>query len=534
MPPGAPLRHPETGEILSGSPFMSGLIVQISALFFTVGYAYGKGAGTVKDLTAAINMVVKTFAGMAGLIFLLLVIAQFVAFFSFTNIATVLAANLADFLETVPLGATSYIIIFVLVIFLLDLILTGAVAKWAIFAPVFIPLFMRLGGDPNLVLAAYRVGDSPANVITPLNVYLAVMVGFAAKYQKDAGIGTIVSLMLPYTVVLLVLWTLLLIVWQWFGIPLGPGLNRPDKKPGGNDVRSRQGARHHRRRPRRRAGAAVRDAAAEVDLDRPGLCRRDPRLRRVARRRPARDRLRRRGARHRRATRWWSATSATASGPSVLFYGHYDVQPVDPLELWDNDPFDPKIVTRADGSKMLVGRGTADDKGQLMTFVEACRAWKKVTGTLPVPVTVLLEGEEESGGVEPAAVPRRQPRRAARRLRADLRHQHVGRRRRRRSPPRLRGLCGEEIVDPRRRPRPALGLLRLGGDQPEPRAGEDHRRPARRRRADHAARLLRRRAGAAGRRCARAGRSSASARRRSSARSASRSRPARRAARCWR
>ena len=97
---------------------MSGLIVLISALFFTVGYAYGKGAGTVKDLTAAINMIVKTFSGMAGLIFLLLVIAQFIAFFSFTNIATVLAANLADFLETVPLGATSYIIIFVLVIFL--------------------------------------------------------------------------------------------------------------------------------------------------------------------------------------------------------------------------------------------------------------------------------------------------------------------------------------------------------------------------------------------------------------------------------
>jgi acetylornithine deacetylase/succinyl-diaminopimelate desuccinylase-like protein len=86
------------------------------------------------------------------------------------------------------------------------------------------------------------------------------------------------------------------------------------------------------------------------------------------------------------------------SGPSVLFYGHYDVQPVDPLELWERDPFDPKIVTRADGSKMLVGRGTSDDKGQLMTFVEACRGWKAVTGKLPIPVTVLLEGEEESGG----------------------------------------------------------------------------------------------------------------------------------------
>lgn len=222
VPPGAPLRHPETGEILSGSPFMSGLIVQISALFFTIGFAYGKGAGTVKDLTAAIGMIVKTFSGMAGLIFLLLVIAQFIAFFSFTNIATVLAANLADLLETVPLGASSYIVIFIVVILLLDLLITGAVAKWAIFAPVFIPLFMRLGGDPNLVLAAYRVGDSPANVITPLNVYLGVMVGFAAKYQKDAGIGTIVSLMLPYTVVLTVLWTLLLIAWHLLGLPLGP------------------------------------------------------------------------------------------------------------------------------------------------------------------------------------------------------------------------------------------------------------------------------------------------------------------------
>ena len=87
------------------------------------------------------------------------------------------------------------------------------------------------------------------------------------------------------------------------------------------------------------------------------------------------------------------------TGPSALFYGHYDVQPVDPIELWEQDPFDPEIVTRPDGSKEIRGRGAADDKGQLMTFVEACRSWKAVTGGLPVPVTVLLEGEEESGGV---------------------------------------------------------------------------------------------------------------------------------------
>jgi aminobenzoyl-glutamate transport protein len=222
LPSGAVLRHPETGEIMSGSPFMSGLIVLISLLFFTVGYAYGRGAGTVNNLTEAINHVVATFAGLAGLIFLLLVIAQFIAFFSYTNMAVILASSLADTLEAMPIGTVAYIVIFVVAVLVIDLLITGAAAKWAIFAPVFVPLFMQLGKDPNLVLAAYRVGDSPANVITPLNVYLGVMVGFAQKYVKDAGIGTIVALMLPYTVVLAILWTLLLIGWYLAELPLGP------------------------------------------------------------------------------------------------------------------------------------------------------------------------------------------------------------------------------------------------------------------------------------------------------------------------
>ena len=216
------LRNQDTGGIMAGSPFMSGLIVLISLLFLVLGYAYGKGAGTIANVTAAIGLIVKTWSNLAGMIFLLFVIANFIAFFNYTNLATVLAVNLADFLQTTNLGATSYIILFVVVVAIIDIILTGALAKWAILAPVFVPLFMRLGGDPNLVLAAYRVGDSPMNVITPLNVYLAVMVGFANKYQKDAGIGTIVALMLPYTVVLLVLWTLMLILWYTFGLPLGP------------------------------------------------------------------------------------------------------------------------------------------------------------------------------------------------------------------------------------------------------------------------------------------------------------------------
>ena len=88
-----------------------------------------------------------------------------------------------------------------------------------------------------------------------------------------------------------------------------------------------------------------------------------------------------------------------AAGPSALFYGHYDVQPVDPLELWDHDPFEPFIETRADGTKAIRARGASDDKGQIMTFVEACRAWKAVAGSLPIPLSLLVEGEEESGGV---------------------------------------------------------------------------------------------------------------------------------------
>ena len=92
------------------------------------------------------------------------------------------------------------------------------------------------------------------------------------------------------------------------------------------------------------------------------------------------------------------AKNHDASGTKVLFYGHYDVQPADPLELWEGDPFEPVIVTLPDGSKEIRGRGASDDKGQMMTFIEACRAWKAVTGKLPIPITILLEGEEESGG----------------------------------------------------------------------------------------------------------------------------------------
>ena len=223
LPPGAPLRHPETGAIIGNSPLMNGLIVAITALFLVMGVAYGIGAGTMKSSTDVIGAITKTIAGLSGLIFLLLIISQFLAYFNYTNMATIAAVKMADALKNANLDALWLLIGFVFVVSLLDLVITGAIPKWAIFAPIFVPLLMRLNVAPEAVLAAYRVGDSPMNAITPLNAYFAMIVAFAQKYQKDAGVGTVVALMLPYVVVALVLWTLLLAAWHLLRLPWGLG-----------------------------------------------------------------------------------------------------------------------------------------------------------------------------------------------------------------------------------------------------------------------------------------------------------------------
>jgi aminobenzoyl-glutamate transport protein len=223
LPPGAPLRNPETGAIIGSSPFMNSLIVSIALLFLTCGICYGIGARTMTGTVDVVNAMTKAIASLSGLILLLLVISQFLAYFNYSNMATLAAVSLADVLEHANLDALWLLIGFVIVVFLLDLVITGAIPKWAIFAPVFVPLLMRLNVEPEAVLAAYRVGDSPMNAITPLNAYFAMIVTFAQRYEKDAGVGTVIALMLPYILVLCVLWTLLLVVWYLLGLPWGLG-----------------------------------------------------------------------------------------------------------------------------------------------------------------------------------------------------------------------------------------------------------------------------------------------------------------------
>ena len=195
----------------------------ITLVFLVSGFCYGRGAGTLTTGTEAIHAIEKIFAGLAGLIFLMLVLSQFIAYFNYSNMATVAAAELADVLEQADVGPLVLLVAFIVVMFLLDIILPGAFPKWAIFAPVFVPLFYRLGVGPETVLAAYRVGDSPMNVVTPLMAYLPLIVVTAQRYKKDAGIGTIISLMLPFSAALAVSWTLLFVVWYLLGIPFGLG-----------------------------------------------------------------------------------------------------------------------------------------------------------------------------------------------------------------------------------------------------------------------------------------------------------------------
>jgi len=221
--PDAPLRNPETGAIFNNSPLMESLIFIITMLFLVAGIGFGVGAKTFSSSVDVIAGIEKAFAGLAGLVFLLLLISQFIAYFNYSNMPTVIAVKMADFLEQADVGALPLLIGFILVIVLLDIIIPGSLPKWAIFAPIFIPLFMRLGVAPQTVLAAYRVGDSPANVITPLMVYLPFIVIVARRYDKTAGVGTIISLMIPYTLILLVAWIIFFAAWFLLGIPMGPG-----------------------------------------------------------------------------------------------------------------------------------------------------------------------------------------------------------------------------------------------------------------------------------------------------------------------
>ena len=223
LPSGAPLRDSATGALIGATPFMASLVFIISLAFLVCGIAYGVGAGTMKGGDATVNAMAKTFASLGGLLVMFMMIAQFIALFNWTNLPTVAAVEAAQLLERINVPSVVLLVLFMIVIFVLDIILPGVVPKWAIFAPVFIPIFNALNVAPQTLLAAYRVADSPMNVLTPLMVYLPFIVTIAQRYKKDAGMGTVIALMLPYTLVIFISWVILYVAWFLLGIPWGPG-----------------------------------------------------------------------------------------------------------------------------------------------------------------------------------------------------------------------------------------------------------------------------------------------------------------------
>lgn len=216
------LRDPETGSILSG-PFIKGIIPIILVFFVLTSVVYGKVVGVIKSSADIPTFMAEMMKSMSGFIVLVFVIAQFVAFFNWTNISVVMAVNGSGFLESINLTGFSAILLFILFVTVMNLFISSGSAMWSMLAPVFIPMFMLLDYSPAFVQVAFRIADSSTNMITPMNAYLPLILAYYQQYKKDAGIGTYFSTMLPYAVAFLVVWVIQLFIWYMLGLPLGPG-----------------------------------------------------------------------------------------------------------------------------------------------------------------------------------------------------------------------------------------------------------------------------------------------------------------------
>lgn len=220
IPENGLLRDPNTGDALR-SPFFKGIVMAIVLLFFIPGMVYGIIVKSIKNDKDVIKHITHSMKGLAGYIVLVFFAAQFVYFFRHSNLGLILAIDGATGLKTIGLTGLPLIISFMLLAAFINMFMGSASAKWAIMAPVFIPMFMLLDYHPGLTQAAFRVGDSVTNVITPMMSYFALIVTYAQKYDEKNGIGTIISLMLPYSLFLLLAWIVLISVWYFTGLPLG-------------------------------------------------------------------------------------------------------------------------------------------------------------------------------------------------------------------------------------------------------------------------------------------------------------------------
>jgi aminobenzoyl-glutamate transport protein len=216
------LRNPDTGDVLN-SPFLRGMVTLIFVFFLVPGYVYGKLTGAFTTDRDVIEGMAKSMSSLGLYIVLVFFAAQFVAFFGWSNLGPIVAVKGADLLIAMNLTGPLVFIPFIIMCAIVNLSLGSASAQWAITAPIFVPMLMLVGYSPEVIQAAYRIGDSTTNIITPMMSYFGLILAFATRYDRKLGIGTIIATMLPYSLFFLIGWVILFYVWVFgLGMPVGP------------------------------------------------------------------------------------------------------------------------------------------------------------------------------------------------------------------------------------------------------------------------------------------------------------------------
>lgn len=219
--PGSPFRG-EEGVL--DSPLLSDVVVPIALLFAIAGIVFGLSVGTVRTWSDVPEMMAKGLMSLAPVLVLFFAAAQFVAYFSWSNIGQVLAIRGSELLQAADLPVVVMFGGLVLLVTVLNFFITSGSAQYSLMAPVIVPLFLLVGVQPEVTQMLFRIGDSPTNIISPMSPYFALALGYVQQYYRKAGIGTLLSLTLPLSLIMLVSWFAFFVLWYAVGIPLGPGV----------------------------------------------------------------------------------------------------------------------------------------------------------------------------------------------------------------------------------------------------------------------------------------------------------------------
>ncbi|PHM29464.1 AbgT family transporter [Xenorhabdus innexi] len=223
IPENSILRNQETG-LIGNSPFLKSIVVFIFVFFAVPGIVYGYVTKTIKSNKDVVDGMAQSMSNLGLYLVIIFFASQFVAFFGWTNIGQIVAVKGAAFLNDINLHGGLLFIGFILICAFINLMIGSASAQWAVTAPIFVPMLMLAGYAPETIQAAYRIGDSVTNIITPMMSYFGLILAITVRYKKDAGIGTMLTMMLPYSVVFTLGWSLFFYLWVFvFGLPVGPG-----------------------------------------------------------------------------------------------------------------------------------------------------------------------------------------------------------------------------------------------------------------------------------------------------------------------